>query len=262
MALPFSSNSTIQQTFKFTMAKAGPNAARQNAPHPHSTFTEPTGKFLISCDLGADLVRIFAIDAETGNLTACPAMATAPGDGPRHGAFWSPNNGTNTTGMMLYTVNELGNSVTTWTMNYPEDGGCLNLTRLASISNLGPGKAVPAGTKSAEVHVLGNFAYASNRNDQTYGSKMDSIATYSIDPASGNLTFLALDNAHSWFPRTFAINNAGTMVAMGGQTSSNIAILARNTTTGLLGGLIASLNVGTPGTPELDNGLSAVVWWE
>jgi hypothetical protein len=51
-------------------------------------------------------------------------------------------------------------------------------------------------------------------------------------------------------------------VAFGGQTSSTVAIVARNTTTGRLGPEIASLLVGTPGSAGNEDGLSAVIWDE
>ena len=57
-----------------------------------------------------------------------------------------------------------------------------------------------------------------------------------------------------------SLPKAGDMVAFGGQTSSNVAIVARDTTTGKLGDLIANLQVGTPGTAGNEDGLSAVIW--
>jgi 6-phosphogluconolactonase (cycloisomerase 2 family) len=258
--LPLTSSSKVLQTEKFTMSAPGPNPSRQDAPHPHSTFPDPTGKFLIAPDLGADLVRVFSIDTDSGVLTACTPGQAGPGDGPRHGAWWSPNAGS-TDGQMLYTVNELGNSVTAWTVAYASTG-CPTLTKIQTLSAYAPGKSAPINSKSAEVHVYGDFLYAVNRNDQTFGSQQESIVTYSINAVTGSITFVEATNAHAWCPRTFQINKAGTLVAIGGQTSSNIAIVARNPGTGKLGDLVANLLVATPGTPEAEDGLSAVIWDE
>lgn len=244
------------------MSAPGPDPYRQDKPHPHSVFTDPTGRFLLSADLGADLIRIFGIDASTGQLTSCPAAATGAGDGPRHGAFWKSPSGA----LYLYIVNELAGSVTTWAVTTPAAAsaaaGCLSLSKIQSSSTYPSGKTPPAGSKTAEVHVSGAFVYATNRNDQSFGTQQDSAATFAIDPASGKLSFVEATNTHTYFPRTFAINKAGDAVAWGGQTSSTIVVVARNVSTGRLGDVVAQLQVGAPGTVNNEDGLSAVVWDE
>ncbi|KAI1126909.1 Lactonase, 7-bladed beta-propeller-domain-containing protein [Nemania abortiva] len=257
-ALPFQAGGKVLQKFKFNMTAPGPNP-RQNAPHPHAAHVDPTGKFLLVPDLGADLIRIFSIDATSGQLTACAPGEAAPGDGPRHGTFWGPSSNS-TDGLMLYTVNELGNSVTTWSTSYAE-GKCLSLTRQKTLPTYS-GASLATGSKAAEVHVFGNFVYAANRADQTFGAQQDSLATYAIDAATGALTWIEATNAHAWFPRTFQINKAGDLVAVGGQTSSNVAIIKRDPATGKLGDLVASAQVATPGREQEEDGLSAVIWVE
>lgn len=248
------------QRLAFNMSAPGPDPYRQDKPHPHSVFTDPTGRFLLSADLGADLIRIFSIDASTGQLTACPAGVTGAGDGPRHGEFWTSPSG----GLFLYIVNELAGSVTAWTVTTPPvaGAGCLSLSKIQSVSTYPQGKTPPAGSKSAEVRVSGNFVYATNRNDQSFGSKQDSAATFAIEPSTGRLTFVEATNTHSYFPRTFALNKAGDAVAFGGQTSSTVVVVVRDVSTGRLGNVLAQLQVGAPGTVNNEDGLSAVVWDE
>ena len=214
-------------------------------------------------DLGADLVRVFAVDVTSGELSDCGAGQADPGDGPRHGAFWAPTAGS-TDGLMLYTVNELGNSVTVWVVSYPDDeaGGCLKLSKTQTLSTFEEGTRAPTGSKAAEVHVRDGFLYAANRADETFGPGQDSIAIYMIDAETGEIAWLGADNAHAWFPRTFAVNAAGDLVAVGGQTSSNVAILARDPETGRFGDLVTEVQVATPGTPQQEDGLSAVIWVE
>ncbi|KAK3326202.1 Lactonase, 7-bladed beta-propeller-domain-containing protein [Apodospora peruviana] len=258
--LPITGNTQAVQKLTYTMSGRGPVASRQDKPHPHSTFTDPTGKYLLAPDLGADLIRIFAIEASSGKLTACTAAKTGGGDGPRHGAFWIPRAGS-IDGTMLYIVNELGNSVSAWTVSYPS-GGCLTLAKTQTVSTYPTGKSAPNGSKAAEVHVAGNFVYAVNRNDKSFGSTSDSVATYSITLETGAITFVEATNAYTYYPRTFQINKAGDLVAFGGQTSSTVAIVQRNTTTGRLGPQIANLLVGTRGGAGNEDGLSAVIWNE
>lgn len=245
------------------MSQPGPNSSRQNAPHPHAIFKDPTGKFLLVPDLGADLIRIFSVDSSSGKLTSCPAAQTSAGDGPRHGTWWAPTAGS-TNGQMLYTINELSNSVSAWTVKYSTND-CLSLSRVQTLSAFAPGKTPSAGKqpiKAAEVQVAGNFLYASIRNDQTFGSQQDSLATYSINASTGAISFVESTKANAWYPRTFSINKAGTLVAVGGQTSANVAVVARDPSTGKLGNLLASIPVGSKGTDGGEDGLSAVVWAE
>lgn len=225
------------------MSGSGPDPSRQDAPHPHSTITDPTGKYMIVPDLGADLIRIFSIDSSSGKLTACTSAQTGAGDGPRHGTWWNPNglDADSTDGLMLYTVNELASSVTAWAVSYPSSSsGCLTLSKQQTLSTYESGStpSSPSSSgqpvKAAEVHIRDNFLYAANRNDQTFGSEQDSMATYNIS-STGVLDFVEATNAHAWYPRTFSINKAGTLVAVGGQTSSNVAIIARDPETGRLG---------------------------
>ncbi|KAK0628778.1 Lactonase, 7-bladed beta-propeller-domain-containing protein [Bombardia bombarda] len=256
--LPLSGSAKLQQE-KFTLSARGPNS-RQDVPHPHETGLDPTGKFIIVPDLGADLIRIFKIDATTGKLTSCPGGAASPGDGPRHAKWWKSADGV----QRVYTLNELGNSVSAWNVAYPAEGsgGCLTLTRAQTISTYAPGKKGGPTTKAAEIRVVGNFLYASNRADQTFGNQQDSIAIYTIDAKTGAIAWQEAANAYSYYPRTFQFNKEGTLAAIGGQTSSNVAIVSRDPATGKLGGLVATLNVGSKGRAGEEDGLSAVVWVE
>ena len=77
---------------------------------------------------------------------------------------------------------------------------------------------------------------------------------------TGKLSLLEATNAHAWYPRTFSINKSGDLVAVGGQASSTVSIISRDTSTGRLGKLLASLQVGELGTDGGWDGLSSVVW--
>lgn len=244
------------QTVEFTMDGTGPIPDRQNKPHPHSVIADPSGSALFVPDLGADLIRIFAIDASTGKLSECPSAATGAGDGPRHGEFVARlEDGA----VFLYTVNELGNSVTAWNVSYDDE--CPVLSSINTLSTFPDSQAAPNGSKAAEVHVRDTSLYASNRFDRSFGDEEDSLAVFEI-ATNGSLTLRGLVNAHAYFPRTFVTNKAGDLVAVAGQTSANVAILERNMATGELGALVASVDVGAEGTVNQEDGLSAVVWLE
>lgn len=255
--LPLTSSSKVLQRQKFVLSAPGPVAKRQDKAHPHSVLTDPTGHYLVVPDLGADLIRIFQINSSNGMLTTCPPVKTNPGDGPRHGAWWVQGTGAGKL-TVLYTINELSKSLTAWMVSYPTSG-CMSLDKIGTVSTTAPGKS--GSGSAAEVHVAGNFVYASNRNDQAFGTGQDSLITYTINP-SGSLSVLEAANSHGWYARTFSINNAGDLLAVGGQTSSTVSIIARDPLTGRLGELLANLQVGKKGTDGGWEGLSSVVWVE
>lgn len=260
--LPITSKTKALQKIEFTMAAPGPRPDRQDRPHPHAAFTDPTGGFLIVPDLGADLTRIFKVDQKTGGLTACPAVASLPGDGPRHGIFRKSGQY-----LKYYSLNEVSSSVGVYDVIYPSHTygtkqPCLSLKLVQTLSNYGPN--VPLGNitvKSAEIHTVGNFLYASNRNDTTFGFEQDSIAIFKIG-TDGKLSFQELTNAHGYYPRSFTFNEAGTYVAIAGQTTANVAIVKRDAKTGKLGPLVANIVLPPRGTYGGEDGVSNVIWVE
>lgn len=136
------------------------------------------------------------------------------------------------------------------------------MTKTQTLSTYAPGTKGGPTTKAAELRVAGNFLYAANRADETFGKQQDSIAIYTIEPTTGKIAWKEAANAHAYYPRTFQINSAGDLVAVGGQTSSNVAILKRDPVSGKLGDQVASLVVATPGRAGEEDGLSAVIWVE
>lgn len=251
-SLPLDVSSSPLDTFEWTMSSPGPVTDRQDGPHPHSAVTDPTGAFLLIPDLGADLIRILAI-SESGTLTECPAAEAPPGSGPRHGAFWSPDEDTT----ILYTVNELGNSVTSWSLTYDT---CLTLTPQQTIPTYPEGTTPPEGSKAAAILIRDANLYATNRFDKSFGT--DSIAHFEIDSESGELSFVELVDSGASFPRTFDLNAEGDMLAVGGQSSADVVIIERNVTSGRLGGVLAKTRVGVLGREGEEDGLSAVIWSE
>ena len=246
--LPLSSSSKAQQTLALAMPGPGTIPSRQEASHPHQTFVDPTGAILLAPDLGADLIRIYSIGSG-GTLTACPSYVEVGGTGPRHGAFSSD-------GKVLYIGNELANTVHAFTFAYTN--GCLALTRFQTLTTFANNATAPRGNKVGEVKVRDGFLYVSNRRDLSF-SPNDSIATFALD-AAGTMTFLDITSSGGTYPRTFDISKAGDFMVIGDQTTANVVVVKRNASTGRLGPQVASLRIGSTGTPESDNGLSAVLW--
>lgn len=100
----------------------GPVPSRQNGSFSHHVLLDPRRKFVLVPDLGADLVRVFAFDPETGApLAECAPLRTEPGAGPRHGVFWRAP-GTRKEDWFLLFNGELSQMVYSYRVRYVEGG--------------------------------------------------------------------------------------------------------------------------------------------
>ena len=134
----------------------GPNPSRQDAPHPHGAYVDPTGRFVLIPDLGADLIRIFAINQRTGYLEPVSPFVTEPGLGPRHIAFWMPAGPSppwevDEGEVYLYLVSELTNRLLGYKVTYSSEG--LSFNKLYDESTFGQQKPGPEGSKAAEIAI-------------------------------------------------------------------------------------------------------------
>lgn len=66
---------------------SGPDASRQERPHAHQVLPDPSGRWVLSVDLGTDSVRVCASDPATGALRLHDETALRAGTGPRHLSF-------------------------------------------------------------------------------------------------------------------------------------------------------------------------------
>jgi 6-phosphogluconolactonase (cycloisomerase 2 family) len=68
----------------------GPNAARQEAAHPHQSLLDNSGRFFVVNDLGTDTILV--IDSQNDDFEVVNRVRVTPdGCGPRHGAFFPTN---------------------------------------------------------------------------------------------------------------------------------------------------------------------------
>lgn len=259
------------------MEGPGADPSRQDAPHPHQVITDPTGSFLLTADLGADLIRVFSINNATGELADCPAINATAGAGPRHIRFGNtklrktemrdPKKKTvkrcekSSAGddAVFYVTNELSNTVTAYAVSYPKSG-CLQASEIQTLNPFPGDKPGPKESYVAEVEIHGDSLYVSNRGDASF-EKNDSIARFSIDDA-GSLKFEEVTSSHGVYPRSFVVNKAGDLVAIGNQVSSNVVVVKRDVATGKLGEKVAELEVGSKGELGTEQGISGIVWAE
>ena len=244
------------QTFPYKLTHPSPKP-QQDASHPHQVLLDPTGSFILVPDLGADIIRVNAIENASGKLKTCPEIPFKAGSGPRHGVFWTGEDKET----MLYTVSELGGNLTAFSVDYDQGKeGCPVFNEMQSIMPYEHGQ-LPEGATPSGIKIVGDGRiYVSIRSDQGFAPS-DSMVTLSRAD-DGTVAFRDLSSSYGKVPRTFVINKAGDLVAIGNQASSNVVIVSRDVESGKLGEKVASLQVGEPGTVGKPEGLSSVIWDE
>lgn len=183
----------------------GPDQARQEGPHAHSTIFSPDGRLAIVADLGIDRLMVYAVDEATGALDPRGAGLARPGSGPRHMA-WHPG------GRVLYVANELDSTVSAFAFD-PAGGA---LAEVAHLTTLPPGAP---HNQVADLHLdaAGARLYVSNRGH-------NSIAVFSV-AADGALAPLAIRPCGGDWPRNFALSPSGRHLVVANQNSGELAVL-------------------------------------
>ena len=203
---------------------------RQTHPYVHSCNIDPSGKYMLACDLGVDKIYIYRLDPASRSLSDAnpPTVSVAPGSGPRHLSF-HPN------GKFAYLVTEMGGTVAA----YSWDSTSGQLRALQTVSTLPP--AFLGYNKSAEVRILpnGKFLYASNRGP-------DDLAIFAIDPTQGTLKLLGFQPTGGKGPRDFAIDPTGNFLFAANQDSDSVTVFRVNADTGMLTSMNAALKVPVP----------------
>lgn len=187
---------------------------RQTASFLHSIIPDPTNRFAIAADLGADKLVIYEMDLESGKLNKHAEAKVKPGSGPRHTVF-HPN------GKYLYLINELNSTVIVYRYNADEG----NLEEAQTISTLPPD--FNGENLCADLHVHGRYLYASNR-------KHDTIAWFVIDEASGRLSYQGEVPSGGKEPRGFAIDPTGSFLLAAHERSDNVVTFQIDPATGRL----------------------------
>jgi 6-phosphogluconolactonase len=202
--------------------------SRQTRPHPHMIAPTPDGQFVLATDLGTDEIVLYTLDEFSGELQRVGAVAAEPGSGPRHFAF-APD------GRTLYVINELSSTLTVY--DYDDARGQLAARQTVP--------ALPAGFTGSSTcaHVAvspdGRFVYGSNRGH-------DSIAIWSVDPMSGELSVAGHEPTQGKEPRNFALDPSGDWLLVANQHSGTIVSFHRDAETGRLTPTGQVVNVPTP----------------
>lgn len=198
-------------------------------PHAHMILADPSGRFVLSTDLGLDEILIWRFDLEKGMLlpNTPPAVKLPTGDGPRHFTF-------HPTGRWLYCLQEEASTLAV----FDYDAGKGTLAAKQTLSTLPKGFAGTDFTSEVVISPDGRFLYAANRLH-------DSIAWFSIAPG-GTLTWAGEEWTRGDYPRSFSIDPSGRYLYSCNQRSDAIACFHLNKQTGALTFTGDYTPVGTP----------------
>ncbi|MFD3539200.1 lactonase family protein [Streptomyces sp. NPDC058662] len=185
---------------------SGPDAGRQERPHAHQVLPDPSGRWILSVDLGTDSVRVCAADPATGELRVHAETAVRPGTGPRHLAF-HPG------GEVAYVLHELEPQLTVCRWNQ-EDGRLEPVGEVPVASTGAPG-AARAYPSAIVVSPDGRFLWAAVRG-------ADAIAAFSLaeGAAAPRLTD-TVDCGGSW-PRDLAADPSGRRLYAANERSGDV----------------------------------------
>lgn len=207
---------------------SGPHK-RQKGPHAHGVTVDPTGRWVLSPDLGGDKVFVYRFDAARHTLSPAPEpfVTLPPGSGPRHLVF-APD------GRHAFLMTEMGGSVVSFTW----DGTQGRLTQVAS-TPLDSDEF--AGTRSgSEIAVSrdGRFLYAGNRG-------ANRIQVYAVR-RDGTLSPVDAVDCGGQVPWGFALSGDGKWLVVANQASGNLAVFAVDRASGRLTATGSGLDLAKP----------------
>jgi 6-phosphogluconolactonase len=175
-------------------------------------------------------VLIYRLDAASGKLVANDPgyVRTRKAAGPRHMAF-------HPTQPWAYVANELDSTVAAYTWN-SESGEFKPFEVITTLPTNYTGNNSPA-----EIFVApsGKFVYVSNRGH-------NSIAIFSVDPASGELAQVGWESTRGKTPRFFALAAGGTMLYAANLESHNIVAFRIDQQTGKPAATGQVIETGSP----------------
>ena len=150
---------------------------------------------------------IYKIDHEGKKITPHGEGIAVPGGGPRHMKFSDD-------GKFAYVLNELLLSITV----FAYDGKAGTMEAIQTIETLPEElKEIPNKASEIRIHPSGKFVYAANRGH-------DSIAVFSRDEKSGQLTFVEREAIRGSWPRNFNIDPGGKWLIAAGRYSNTLSL--------------------------------------
>jgi 6-phosphogluconolactonase len=227
---PDGSLGALVSTIKAT--GSGPHR-RQASAHTHAVVVDPSGRYALVPDLGADRVFVYSFDRAAHALSADDAatprsFAVPAGSGPRHLAFGAD-------GHYVYLLNELTAELIV--LRWDAQQGSL-----ARVQTLQTSSPEFTGAKSgAEVAVSpdGRFVYVENRGE-------NALLAYRVHPATGELTPAGRTASGGEAPWALAIHPSGKWMLMANQRSGKVNVFSIDPASGKVTDTGQSVDMPTP----------------
>lgn len=204
---------------------------RQKTPAAHGVAVDPSHKYVLVTDFGADRVFVYHFAGATRTLSSAdpPFEAFPAGSGPRHVLF-HPN------GRFVIVDTELTGALSSFAWH--EETG-----RLDHVQTLSPYPAGYSGEKSAaEIAVSrdGHFVYLSLRGDE------DKILVYAFDAKRGTMQEIQRISAGGKTPWSFGLDRTGHWMLVTNEASNSVVELEVDRTTGKLAPTDQTLTIPKP----------------
>ncbi|MFE2142729.1 lactonase family protein [Streptomyces sp. NPDC059456] len=206
-SLPLAADGTVSGPAEVLVHRgSGPDASRQERPHAHQVLPDPSGRWVLSVDLGTDSVRVCAPDPATGALRLHGETALRAGTGSRHLAF-------HPAGEVVYVLHELEPQLTVCRWN--ADSGQLEPIGEVPVAPVAAPGAVRAYPSAVVASPDGRFVWAAVRG-------ADTIVTLSLaDGAEKPALTDRADCGGSW-PRDLAADPSGRRLYAANEHSGDV----------------------------------------
>ncbi|KUN67893.1 hypothetical protein AQJ46_22990 [Streptomyces canus] len=188
---------------------SGPHTPRQQNPHAHQVQPDPSGRWIVSVDLGTDSVRVCTLT--DGALDIHREVALRPGSGPRHLAF-HPD------GTRAYVLNELTPTLVRCRWD-AEKGSLKPLSEIPVLAGAPEGDAYPSGVVTSPD---GRFVWTATRGE-------DVLSTFAVE--GDDLRLVGTVGCGGRWPRALA--EYGGFLYVANERSGDVTWFAVDAATGL-----------------------------
>lgn len=197
---------------------SGPHR-RQTSPHAHGIAIDPSGRFALVADMGADRVFVYGFDRATHTLVADDASAARTlvmpaGSGPRRAVF-------GVDGRFVHVLNELTADVVT--LRWDEASG--RLTPLQTLPLSSPDFKGPRSASEIATSRDGRFVYIGDRGENM-------LLVYRMDAAAGGLSLVQRVPSGGDAPWAFDLHPSGRWLLVANYRSNRLQLFGVDPATG------------------------------
>jgi 6-phosphogluconolactonase len=199
---------------------SGPHR-RQASSHAHGSVIDPSGRFALVSDMGADRVFVYAFDRTSHRMASddkalARALAVPPGSGPRRAVFGAD-------GRYVYVLSELTADI--MVMRWDAQQG--RLSQVQTLSMVSPGFQGAKSSSEIVVSADGRFVYVGNRGE-------NALLVYQVDDVTGTLSLLQRVPSGGELPWHFAIHAGGKWMLVANQRSNRVNLFSIDPASGML----------------------------